>query len=478
MARKHPRNNSTTCNQQLHKKPIVAKANLRVLRSLLVEQILLLAATLLLLTNAYSQKQPNIIFILTDDMGYGDISCFNGTYKTPNIDRMASEGKMFTKYYSASPICSPSRVGLLTGMAPAKWKITSFLQKKADNKLCEQVDFLNPAAPTTARILKAKGYATGHFGKWHMGGGRDVDDAPSIKEYGFDEWSSTWESPDPDPVLTATDWIWSDKDSIKRWSRTAYFVDKTLSFLQKHRGRPCFINLWPDDMHTPWVPGDGEMRRFAGKPEDEKSFIDVLYEYDRQIGRLMRGIKDLGLDENTLVVFTSDNGPLPNFRNERSAGMRGTKLSLYDGGIRMPFIVRWPGHVTAGTTDSSSIVHASDMLPTFCKLGGAILPKNYVPDGEDKTAVMLGKPAVRKKPIYWEYGRNDISFKYPPDKYDKSPSLAIREGKWKLLMQHDGSGVELYNMTKDENEKSNLAAKEPSVTKELTQKLLTWWKSM
>jgi len=130
----------------------------------------------------YAQKteRPNIIFILTDDMGIGDVSCFNGKYKTPNIDRMAAEGRKFTSYYSASPICSPSRVGYLTGMHPAKWNITSFLQKKADNRLCEQADYLNPSAPGIAHLLKEGGYATAHFGKWHMGGGRDVDDAPSI----------------------------------------------------------------------------------------------------------------------------------------------------------------------------------------------------------------------------------------------------------------------------------------------------------
>jgi arylsulfatase A-like enzyme len=254
-------------------------------------------------------------------------------------------------------------------------------------------------------------------------------------------------------------------------------LDRTLAFLKKHRDQPCFINLWPDDVHTPWVPGDENVRGFAGKPQDEKSFVEVLVEYDTEMGRLMQGLKDLGIDDNTMVVFTSDNGPLPNFRNDRSAGMRGTKLSLYDGGIRMPFIVRWPGHVPSGTTDSSSVICATDLLPSFCKIGGATLSKNYVPDGENKTAVMLGKPAMRKKTIFWEYGRNDTSFKYPLDKYDRSPSLAIREGKWKLLMQHDGSGVELYDMTKDDKEKNNIAANESSVREQLTQKLQTWWKS-
>ncbi|MEO5591821.1 MAG: sulfatase-like hydrolase/transferase [Chitinophagaceae bacterium] len=427
----------------------------------------------------FAQKniKPNIIFILTDDMGYGDISCFNGTYKTLNIDQLAAKGRKFTNYYSASPICSPSRAGLLTGMAPAKWNITSYLQKRADNKLCEQADFLSADAPSIAKILHNNGYATGHFGKWHMGGGRDVDNAPSIKAYGFDEYNSTWESPDPDPLLTATNWIWSDKDSIKRWNRTAYFVDKTLMFLKKHKGQPCYVNLWPDDVHTPWVGGDDKVGKYPGGVEEENSFLAVLKEYDRQMGRLMNGLKELGIDNNTIIIFTSDNGPLPNFRNDRSAGMRGSKLSLYEGGIKMPFIAFWPGHIPAGTADSLSVLCATDLLPTFSAMAGAALPENYHPDGEDKTTVLFGKSSTRKQEIYWEYGRNETSFKYPEGK-NRSPSLAIRDGNWKLLMNKDQSKIELYDMLQDKNETTNLAAENKTVVEKLSSKLLNWWNAL
>lgn len=273
--------------------------------SFLALSVLLIQASARAQTN---QTRPNIIFILTDDMGYGDISCYNGKYKTPNVDRMAAEGIRFTNYYSASPVCSPSRTGFLTGMAPSKWNITNYLSDKKHNATCEQRDFLNPSAPTIAKAFKGAGYATGHFGKWHMGGGRDVKNAPSIKEYGFDEWSSTYESPDPDPLLTSTNWIWAASDSVKRWNRTAYFVDKTIAFLEKNKGTPCFVNLWPDDMHTPWVPyADSKKEEFDSEP----NFTDVLRDYDIQIGRLLKLLKEKGLDKNTIVVFTSDNGPAP-----------------------------------------------------------------------------------------------------------------------------------------------------------------------
>jgi arylsulfatase A-like enzyme len=200
-------------------------------------------------------KCPNVLIILTDDMGHSDVGCFGGNFvPTPNINRIAENGRKFTQYYSAAPICSPSRTGLLTGMNPARWNFSTFLDTKKHNQNAEQADFLDPSAPSIARFFKNAGYATGHFGKWHMGGGRDVKNAPGFENYGIDEHISTYESPDPDPLITATNWIWSDKDSIKRWDRSKYFVDKTLAFMEKHKGQPCFVNFWPDDVHTPWVP--------------------------------------------------------------------------------------------------------------------------------------------------------------------------------------------------------------------------------
>ena len=227
---------------------------------------------------AKSDSRPNIIFLLTDDMGYGDVGCYGGEFvPTPNIDRLAKEGTKFTQFYVASPVCSPSRTGCLTGMYPARWRITNFLQTREGNRASEQADFLDPKAPSIARTFKQAGYTTGHFGKWHMGGGRDVTNAPPFSAYGFDEHASTWESPEPDPNITATNWIWSAYDKVKRWDRSAYFVEKTLDFLRRHRGQPCYVNLWPDDVHTPWVPeGSDIARRRREADESEPNFKAVL----------------------------------------------------------------------------------------------------------------------------------------------------------------------------------------------------------
>ncbi len=421
-----------------------------------------------------ADPRPNIIFILADDMGLGDLSCYGGTQApTPHIDQLAREGTRFTQYYSASPICSPSRTGLTTGMYPARWRITSFLQTRQGNQNCGQADFLDPRAPSLARTLKSAGYATGHFGKWHMGGGRDVVDAPKFSAYGFDEHASTWESPEPHPDITATNWIWSPQDKVKRWDRTAFFVERTLDFLARHPNQPCFINLWPDDVHTPWVPDE-----HSGKGDTPANFRPVLIEMDRQIGRLLDGLKRLGLDERTLVIFASDNGALPTFRGARSGGFRGSKLSLYEGGIRLPLIARWPGHVTANRVDTTTVFAAVDVLPTLCAVAEAPTPAGANLDGLDLSAALLGRPsAPRAQPLFWEYGRNAKTFNYPAGR-DRSPNLAVREGKWKLLINDDGAGAELYNLETDPAETTSLAATEPAVTQRLREAVLAWRRTL
>ncbi|MDR2472233.1 MAG: sulfatase-like hydrolase/transferase [Tannerella sp.] len=422
------------------------------------------------------KAKPNIIFILTDDMGYGDVGCYGGKFvPTPNIDRMAAEGLMFTQYYSASPISSPSRAGLLTGIHPAQWNITSYLQTREGNRNADMADYLNPAAPTLPHALQNAGYKTGHFGKWHLGGGRDVIDAPHITNYGYDEYVSTYESPDPEPLITSTNWIWSDKDSIKRWDRTAYFVDKTLDFLRRNSDKPCFINLWPDDMHTPWVGNIEEQKVFPEGESSEHNFRTVLIEYDRQIGRLLDGLKALGIDKNTIVIFTSDNGPAPSFRGSRAGNYRGCKASLYEGGMRMPFIV-WGlnGRVPKGKIDNSTVISALDMYTSLCGIADVKVQTGYKSDGEDLSGALLGKPALRSKPIFFEYRRNDSkAFPKPADK-DESPNLAIRNGVWKLLINADETAPALYNLYDDPRETTNLIEQFPDKASELKDKVLKW----
>jgi arylsulfatase A-like enzyme len=395
---------------------------------------------------------------------------------------MAKEGVRFTRYYAASPICSPSRCGLVTGQYPGRWRLTSFLQTRAGNAACGQADFLDPKAPSLPRALKVSGYATAHVGKWHLGGGRDVADPPKFAAYGYDRGLGTWESPEPHPDITARDWIWSADDKVKRWDRTKWMVDQTLDFLAKNADRPCFVNLWLDDPHTPWVPTaddqqPGKDGRAAGKGNTPARLRGVLAEMDTQLGRLLAALRDRKAARPTVVLFLSDNGPLPTFDRRRTVGLRGSKLSLYEGGIRVPLIAWGPGVVPAGVTNEATVIAGVDLFPTLCKLCGADLPPGYAPDGEDLGDALRGKTPARTRPLFWEYGRNDKSFAYPKGA-DRSPNVAARDGGWKLLVNADGTGAELYDLAADPNEAKDLAADRPDVAKRLTDLALKWRKSL
>lgn len=448
-------------------------------------QTLLAAALALATTSAAADEstRPNIIIIYADDLGAGDLGVYGGDLaETPNLDRMAREGTRFNRYYSASPICSPSRCGLLTGQVPARWRITSFLQTRAGNRACGQDDFLDPDAPSLPRALKAAGYATAHVGKWHLGGGRDVDNAPKFAAYGYDLGLGTYESPEPHPDITATDWIWSAQDPVKRWERTGWMVDKTLDFLKKHPDRPSFVNLWLDDVHTPWVPSAndqdiGNDGRTTGKRATPKRLARVLAEMDAQIGRLLQAIRDDDSGRPTLVLFMSDNGPMPTFKRRRTLGLRGSKLSLYEGGVRMPLIAWGPGIVPAGAVDDESVISALDFFPTLCALAETPLPDGYESDGQNMLSALRGEPLKRSKPLFWEYGRNETAFNYPkPD--DRSPNVAMLDGNWKALVNADGSDLQLYDLANDPEESHNLADDHPDIARRLSEAALKWRRAM
>lgn len=423
-------------------------------------------------------EQPNIILIYVDDMGVGDASFTSGEVRpTPNIDRMAAEGKVFTQYYTNAPVCSPSRVAVTTGMYPQRWNINTFLSSKSHNSKCDQSDYLKAHAPSLARTLKKAGYTTAHFGKWHMGGGRDVKEAPSIAEYGFDEFVSTWESPSPDPLLTSSNWIWAPEDSVKRWERTAYFVKKTLDFLKRNKDKPCYINLWPDDVHSPWVASEQYQDGQRNPKYYSLEYLEpVIDGFDKDMGRLMDGLKELDLDKNTLIVFTSDNGPAPTFEYSRTNGLRGCKNSLYEGGINMPFFVRWPEKIIAGQSDSESVISAADLFPTLCEIAGASIPENYNFDGTDVSKTFLSdKPLESERLIFWEYGRRNTKISLPKDSLDKSPVLAVRSGNWKCFTSFDGEKLELYNLKNDPNERKNIAAENEELANKLKTEMLEWF---
>lgn len=437
-------------------------------------------------TDSQTQR-PNIVLVFIDDMGWADFSCFgNEDAKTPNIDRLAAEGVRFEQFYVNSPICSPSRTAISTGQYPQRWKITSYLNNRKSNIQRGMAQWLDPQAPMLARSLQQAGYATGHFGKWHMGGQRDVDDAPAITDYGFDASLTNFEGMGPKllpltlkPGQDKPGRIWEDATRLgdgHRWMLrskiTSGFVDAAIPFIDQATAanKPFYINLWPDDVHSPfWPPvetwGDGSKRRL---------FLSVLETMDKQFGRLFDKIRDdAALKNNTLVLVCSDNGPAP---GAGEAGpFRGFKTHLYEGGIRSPLIAWGPKIVSKqGYVDTTSVFSAVDLTPTLLTLTHTPFPKGVKFDGEPLVQTLLGNGGSRNLPIF---------FRRPPDRDsfygdDDLPDLAVRSGQWKLLCEYDGSDVELYNLQNDKAEATNVAAANPKVVATLTESLIAWHKTM
>lgn len=423
-------------------------------------------------------RQPNILFVLVDDMGFGDLSLTgNRRVSTPNIDALARDGMVMTQFYDAAPICSPSRAGMFTGRFPARDRFTTYISDRARNARFAQADWLDPNLPNLARSLKQAGYATGHFGKWHLGGGRDVGDAPLPARYGFDESYTQFEGLGPrvlpsdlgGNLAQQSDALGNGPiDWLPRAKVMARYVDRTLAFVERRKDGPWFAQLWLDDVHTPWVPSPEQVAAVKGKgrTEREDRFLAVLVAMDAEIGRLVDGLRRAGELDDTILVLTSDNGPTVGEDTPGSAGpFRGRKASLYDGGLRQPLIVRWPGHIRPGSRDARSVVQAVDLLPTFARVAGATTPSGL--DGIDIGAAWRGRPVATRPDLFFHIARPQSESRF-------GPLYAIRSGPWKLLMDAGRSNVELYNLDADPRETRDRKEDVPEVARRLVDRLSVW----
>jgi arylsulfatase A-like enzyme len=436
-------------------------------------------------------RQPNIILVLIDDAGYADYSSYgNPRVKTVNIDRMAAEGLRFAQFYVNSPICSPSRTALMTGQYPARWRITSYIDNRALNEKRGMAQFLDPAAPSLARFLQGSGYRTGHFGKWHLGGGRDVGEAPLPAEYGFDASLTQFEglgdrilpifdAHDGSPARKAPLGLASERLGrgkvmwLDRCQVTRAFAGRALEFIKQAEGegKPFYLNLWPDDVHSPFFPPAGT----RGDGSKHALYDAVLKNMDEQLGPLFDYVRgNPKLRDNTLILIMNDNGP------EAGAGSAGAfrngKGSLYEGGVREPLIVWGPGWLPParrGAWDKTTVLSSVDLAPSLLKLAGVKPPATSF-DGVDVSESLLGKPAgPRTMPLFWNR---------PPDRpgppENPWPDLAVRDREWKLLVNEDGSGAQLYHILRDPAESINLAAQYPDVTQRLSESVRAWNRSL
>ncbi|MGE0755736.1 MAG: sulfatase-like hydrolase/transferase [Pirellulaceae bacterium] len=417
--------------------------------------------------------RPHILFLLADDLGWGDLACYgHPRAATPHLDQLAHDGTRFSQFY-VSMLCSPTRASAITGHYPSRWRIYGHLAAMADNARRGMPDWLDPQAPSMPRAMQQAGYRTAHFGKWHLGGGsgsyRDGrvfinhPQAPPVASYGFDVVRATFGN-GPTwklavPVAAPHDIYPYDDPEWQTWSSRA-IADATLEFLTDHTRRhpeqPFLAHVWFKDTHTPMKPTDEMRAPYRDVPEPQQTHYAMIQFLDQQIGRILARLEELGLRDRTLVLFASDNGGVLN-RGSNNGVLRGEKWTLYEGGIRVPFIARWPGQVPAERVDTASVLNVCDLIPTFCRLGQATMPDGYVSDGVDMTDALRGRPFTRSKSMLW----------YHPTGRGRSPELAIRDGDWKLLMNSDGSDIALYDLKGDVAEQSNLAAKHPDMVAKL-----------
>lgn len=426
----------------------------------LVRKLAVSGLSMLAVFTAGAQK-PNIIFIYADDWGYGDLSLHgHPVITTPNLDGMAASGIDFRQFNVCNPVCSPSRTAILTGHYPARYCIHQHFASHELNQERGMPDWLDPNAPMLPRELRKSGYKTAHYGKWHLTNS-GVYNPPLPAMYGYDE-TKVYNGPGP-------------QVNVPIGISTGACVDYSIDFIRRAGTDPFFINLWIHESHAVIDPPADAKEAYAHIDEPYRSYYACISYADRELGRLFRFLQEENLDQNTLVIFSSDNGPespSPNpeaitwYSRGETAGLRGQKRSLHEGGVGVPFIVRWPGKVPAGVIDSVTNIAGVDMFPTLLSIAGIQLPDGYTGDGEDLSGAFYGEEMRRSGPLFWEWKGNSTG--------ENWPRLAVRNGDWKLLSNEDGSVKTLYNIHSNRKEYYDLASFYPSLVQEMLQMLMDW----
>lgn len=429
--------------------------------------------------DAKTPVRPNILFILADDWGWGDLGCHDHPYvKTPNINRLAQEGTDFHRFTVSSGVCSPSRTTMLTGHSPARYNIDGHFAHVPTNAKRNMPDWLDPEAPLLPRALQAAGYRTAHYGKWHLANDM-IPDSPLPSRYGYDDYGAFNCAGEQMP--------WYDDAR-----RASAFIDRSVA-----EQKPFFINMWVHEPHTPHHCLPKYEWKFRHLDRPDQIYASVLAHADERIGQVVDHLERRGILDDTLVFFASDNGPAravdpgePRIYYDSATGTgwgieaskgitggrRGYKAALFEGGVGVPFIVRWPDQVPAGAVDDTSLISAVDLLPTFCNLTGARMPEGYVPDGVDILDVLQGSPRPsREKPLFWKIG---AAWPPNPKRPDHWVNWAVMKDRWKLVGNTDLSYLKLFDIAGDLAESNDLKEEQVGVAEDLLGELKRWQASL
>ncbi|MCC6509648.1 MAG: sulfatase-like hydrolase/transferase [Pirellulaceae bacterium] len=403
---------------------------------------------------ASAADRPHIIFVMADDMGWGQTGYRNHpVLKTPNLDAMAANGLRFERFYAGGPVCSPTRASVMTGRSHERAGVLSHgyglrLQEK-----------------TIAQALKGAGYVTGHFGKWHLNGHRGpgapifADDPRSPGNFGFDHWVSVSNFYDMNPLMSR-----AGKFEEFQGDSSEIAVAEAVKFLEQHRasGQPMFAVIWYGSPHSPFKSLDSDKLAFSQLNDASANHYGELVAMDRSLGTLRKSLREMGLADNTLLVFCSDNGGLPNITPDTVGGLRGNKGSVFEGGLRVPGIIEWPASIKPRVTNYPACV--MDLFPTVADIVG--LPDSVMIRPIDGLSL---KPLLAKE---LDERRAPMGFRYQAKR-------ALIDNRYKLLTNNlDGGKFELYDLSVDAKEEHELSAQQPEVVAKMKQQLLQWNTSM
>jgi len=430
-----------------------------------------LAPVGLLYVSALAAERPNVLLILADDLGYGIANCYGGDparVATPNIDRLASEGARFTDGYVTSSVCGPSRAGLLTGRYQQRFGIYA----NTDNQVAGGGV---PGDQTMMPIyLKNEGYATAMIGKWHLGGkpGQHPLEKGFDEYFGFDSAQTDYFS---SPIL------FDGRKKVKEHDYlTREFSSRAIDFIGRAGNRPFFIYLAYNAVHGPNHAPEETIQRFSKLPNREAIQAAMVAELDEGIGRVLKELDAAGKSANTLVFFLSDNGGLPSWWEESRGGLRGYKREQFDGGGKVPFLVRWPAAVKAGQVLNQPVI-SLDILPTALEAAGITKPAGGIFDGISLLpSLKAGKDSQPGRTLYWagsHYDNGPGAKKNQGGGHDNPPpAWAVRRGPWKMMQILEQGPPMLFDIEKDPAEASDVIARYPELAAELQAAFVDWFK--